>query len=250
MKETLRRRTHQQRDNRRRNAPGEARQHHRIASVPSPSAQRRRIQAGKMCGKQLDPRQKLAGHSAGAQAEEIFDLRGSNQNCDAVGKPDDDHPRNEANGRAQAGQPHRQQNESGHQRDHRQAAHAEARHNARDDHHKCSGRPADLGARSAQRRDQEPGDHRGIQAGLRRNSRSDAKGHGKRQRHQANSDARQKIMQKYLRSVRTERQNRFGKVRIEMDMYCDFTLLLSAKSRCDAEQLIHYRRARLQQNRQ
>ena len=62
--------------------------------------------------------------------------------------------------------------------------------NARDDHDECAGWTADLGARSAQRGDQETGHDRGINSRLRSDPGSDAKGHGQRQRDQTHGDAR------------------------------------------------------------
>jgi hypothetical protein len=64
-------------------------------------------------------RQKLAGHGPGAQSEEIFDLGGGDEDCDAVGEPDDDRTGNEAHGCAEAGEAHDDQHDSGHQCDKR-----------------------------------------------------------------------------------------------------------------------------------
>ena len=141
------------------------------------------------------------GNCAGAQSEEILDLRGGDQHRDAVGESDDDRARNEAHRRAEAGESHRDEQDARHQRDQREAAHSEARHNAGDDDDKCAGGPADLGARAAQRGNQEAGNHRGVEAGLRGYARGDAERHGQRQGHQPDSDAGEQIVQKRLRVI-------------------------------------------------
>ena len=74
-----------------------------------------------MSGEQLHARQEFAGDCGRAQAEEVLDLRGGDQDGDAVGEADDDHARNELDGCAQAGEAHDQEHDSGHQRDHGKA---------------------------------------------------------------------------------------------------------------------------------
>ena len=59
-----------------------------------------------------------------------------------------------------------------------------------------AGRAADLEARSAERRDQEAGDDRAVDAGLRRQARRDRERHRQRQRDQADGDAGDQIGEK------------------------------------------------------
>ena len=57
------------------------------------------------CPERPEPARELAGHVLDRQAEEVFDLRGGDQHGDAVGETDGDRPRDEADGRPQAGRP-------------------------------------------------------------------------------------------------------------------------------------------------
>jgi hypothetical protein len=109
---------------------------------------------------------------------------------------------NEADSRAQAGESHDHEQNAGHQRDHGQAAHAEAKNDAGDDHNESAGRATDLGTGTAQRRDQEASHDGGIQTGLGSYARRDAEGHGQGQGNQAHRDPSQQIMEKRLCRVR------------------------------------------------
>ena len=62
-----------------------------------------------------------------------------------------------------------------------------------DDDDESAGRPADLHARAAERRDEEAGDDRGVDAGLRRHARCDRECNRERQREHADSDARGEV---------------------------------------------------------
>ena len=157
-----------------------------------------------MANEQLHARQKFAGNGADAEAEEVLDLRGGNQDGDAVGESDDHQARDEADRGAEAGESHGKQDDAGHQRDHGQAAHAEAGHNAGDDDDESAGGSADLGARAAQSGDEEAGDDGGVEAGLRRDAGGDAEGHGQRQRDQPDGDAGEQVVQEHLRACSCE----------------------------------------------
>ena len=111
-------------------------------------------------------RPELAGH-VDAQAEEVLDLRAGDQHGDAVGEADDDRPRNELHRRAQARHAQHDEDDARHHGAHEQAVEAVGRDDAGDDHDERAGRSADLGARSAERRNQEAGDDRAVDAGLR-----------------------------------------------------------------------------------
>ena len=73
----------------------------------------------------------------------------------------------------------------GHERGGQQAVHAVLLHDAVDDHDERAGGPADLHPRAAERRDQEAGDDRGVEAAVRR----DAAGDGERDRQGQRDDA-------------------------------------------------------------
>ena len=134
----------------------------------------------------LHPRQNSPGTLADLQAEEILDLRAGDQHRDAVGEADDDRPRDELDRRAHAGQ----------RRERSGCTPAITVHMYRpsmpcfatmpaDHHDERAGRPADLGPRAAQRGDQEAGDHRAVDPGLRRDSGANGERHRQRQGHQA-----------------------------------------------------------------
>ena len=152
--------------------------------------------------------QKLAGHRRRLQPKEIFDLRRGDQQRDAVGEADRHRARNELDRRAQAGEAHDQQQNARHDSDQRQAGHAEFRDDAGDDHDKGARRPADLSARSAQRRNQKPGHDGRIEAGLRRHARGDREGHRQRQRDQSDRHAGDEVLRELSDRVAAQALNR------------------------------------------
>ena len=108
--------------------------------------QRRRMERVHRLDEQFHPREKLARWVTDAQAKEVFDLGGGNQQGDAVGEPQDDGPRNELDRLAEAGDRQEQQDDARHHRDHQQAGQAVRGDDARDDHHERPRRSADLNA--------------------------------------------------------------------------------------------------------
>lgn len=99
-----------------------------------------------MRDEQLDAGQKLAWNRTRAQPEKVLDLRGGDEDGNAIGKSDDHHARYESHRSAKAGEAHRQQQNARHQRDHGQPTHAEAEHNSGHNHDERTGGPANLGA--------------------------------------------------------------------------------------------------------
>src|SRR5208282_839754 len=83
-------------------------------------------------------------------------------------------------------------------------------HNAGDYDYKGPGRTSNLRGRSAQRGDQETGDHGTIDSGLRRQSRSNGKGHGQRKSNQADGNSGNQIAQKFIQTVMAQAKNRLG----------------------------------------
>ena len=158
--------------------------------------------------------EEFAGNGADAKAEEVLDLRGGDQDGDAVGESDDDRAGDESHRCTEAGEGHGDEDDAGHERDHSRPLMPKRRDDAGDDDDERSGRPADLRSRAAQRGDEKTGDDGGVEAGLRSDSGGDAEGHGERQGHQADGDAGQKIVQKHLCGVLAQRHDQLGQVRI------------------------------------
>ena len=125
--------------------------------------------------------------------EEVLELRAGDDERDAVGEADDDRARDEPDGGAGAGEPHDDEHDAGHHRAHEQAVDAVLGDDARDDHDERAGRSADLHVRAAERRDEEAGDDRAVDAGLRRHARGDRERHRQRQRDEADGDAGDQI---------------------------------------------------------
>jgi hypothetical protein len=120
-----------------------------------------------------------AWHLARPQTQEVLDLRRGDQQRDAVGEADGHWPRDELHRSAQPGQAHDQEHAAGHERYHRQARRTKLRQDPGDNHHERACRPADLQPAASQRRDQEAGYYRRVDAGLRRHAGGNAEGHGK-----------------------------------------------------------------------
>ena len=91
-----------------------------------------------------DPSQEFAGNRRRLHAKEVFDLGGSDQQCDAVGKADRNRARDVLDGCAKAGETHDEQQKASHDSDQRQAAHAELHDDSGDDHDEGARRSADL----------------------------------------------------------------------------------------------------------
>ena len=102
------------------------------------------------------------------------------------------------------------QDDAGHHRAHEQAVDAVLGDDAGHDDDERAGRPADLHVRAAERRDDEAGDDRAVDAGLRRHARGDRERHGQRQRDEADRDAGDQIRDEQLWRVVAEREDRRG----------------------------------------
>ncbi len=140
-----------------------------------------------------------------AQAQQVLDLRGCDEQGDAVGEAEHDGARDELDRVAEAGDGQHEQHHAGHHRDHQQARDAVLRDDAGDDDDEGPGRPADLNPRSAERRDDQPADDRGVDAGLRRHARRDSERHRERQRDDADGDAGDQVGRERLPRVALKR---------------------------------------------
>ena len=96
----------------------------------------------------------------------------------------------------EAREAHDEEQDASHEADEREAGDAELCHNAGDDDNEGTGRAADLGARAAERGDEESGDDSGVEAGLRRDAGGDGEGHGQRQRDQTHRYTGNEVVRK------------------------------------------------------
>jgi hypothetical protein len=191
------------------NSASEARKQHEYGERTKAKSQCVGIEAGKVGSQQLHARKELAGNGGGAQAEEVLDLGGGDQDGDAVGEADDHHVGDEAHRSTQTGEAHEKKNDSGHDGDHGEAAHAKTGDDAGDNDDEGAGGSADLGAGAAEGRDEEAGDDGGVETGLGSDSRGNAEGHGEREGDQTYCDASEEVVEKHLARVGTESLNRF-----------------------------------------
>ena len=135
------------------------------------------------CADQLaHAREKFAGVVLQAESEEVANLGAGNQHRNAVGETHHDRAGNELHRFAKAGEAHDDQHHACHHGAEEQSLHAVLDDDSVDDHDEGAGGAADLRARAAQQRDEESGDDRAVDAGLRSHSAGDGKGHGERQR--------------------------------------------------------------------
>ena len=151
--------------------------------------QRRRMERVHRLDEQFHAREKLARWVTDAQAEEVFDLGGGDQQGDAVGEAEDDGPRDELDRLAEAGDRQEQQDDARHHRDHQQAGQAVRGDDAGDDHHERARRSADLDARAAEEGHHESADDGRVDARLRGDARCDPERHRQRQRDDAHRQA-------------------------------------------------------------
>ena len=181
-----------------------------VATVPAAS----RVAVQRKCWggvkKRLHPQPEFAGDLGQMQAEEIFDLRAGNQHCDAVGKADDHRPRNKLHRGAHAGCAQNYKYGAGHHGAHVKSVNAMDGDDPGNYDDESAGGPANLGLRSAQCGDQKAGDHRAVDARLRRESGCNGESHGQRQGHQPDRDPGDDIFQKFAEAVFAQADDRLG----------------------------------------
>ena len=154
------------------------------AKQPSDSASVGRVQRSA-----APPRAPAASRSSGpgsgpasVRPEQRHDLAGEDDRGDAGGEADGHRIGDELEkvpSRSSAGQQQDHAREHGREDQPVDAVRGDGR---RDQHDEGAGRPADLEAAAAQRRDQEAADDRGIEPALRRHAGGDGDRHGQRQR--------------------------------------------------------------------
>src|SRR5205814_1807217 len=123
------------------------------------------------------------------EAEEIANLRARDEHRDPVREADDDRPRDELDRVPHARRAEYDEQRARHHRAHEQAVDAVVRDDAGHDDDERAGRPCDLEARAAERRDEEAGDDRAVEARLRQHARRDCERHRERERDEADGDA-------------------------------------------------------------
>ena len=148
---------------------------------------------------------RILGHP---QPEKVADLRAGDEDRDTVRESHHDRPGDETDGSASAGHAKDDEHDARHHRAHVQAGDAVLRDYPGNDHDECASGAADLNPRSAERRDDEAGDDRAVDAGLRREARGDRKGHGERQCDQSDRDAGDEILPEGHPVVVAKREDR------------------------------------------
>ena len=92
-----------------------------------------------------------------------------------------------------SGEAHHDEHDAGHGGAHQQSGNAELDDDAANKHHEGPGRPRDLAARAAERRDNEAGDDRRVDAGFRLDAGRNGEGHREGQGDEADGDAGNQI---------------------------------------------------------
>ena len=145
------------------------------------------------------------------QAEEIFHLSAGDQNGDSVGEADHHWPGNKLHSRAHAGDAHDHEQNSSHHCAHEESVDAVHRDDAGHDDDEGASWSANLSFGAAQRGDQKAGDDGAVNAGLRRESGGNRKGHSQGQRHQSHGDAGDQIVDKFVGAVVAQTEDRLRK---------------------------------------
>src|SRR5579864_4053743 len=85
------------------------------------------------------------------------------------------------------------------------------RDDAGNNNHKGPGRPADLGLRTSQQRDQKSGHDRTVDSRLRRQSRRNRERHGQRKSYQPHRDPGNQVSSKFVQVVVAKTEDRLRK---------------------------------------
>ena len=153
--------------------------------------------------------EKIARHVVDLQSKKILELRAGDHHGDSVGESHHHRPGNVFDRAAQSGGAQKNQEDAGDAGAHEEAVNPVPGDDAGNHHDKRARRAANLHPRSAQRGDQEPGNHRAVESGLRRHSGSDGERHGQRQGNQPNGHARDQVRDEILSRITLQGQNGF-----------------------------------------
>ena len=145
------------------------------------------------------------------QAEEVLDLGREDGQGDTAGEAHDDRVGDIFDDRAQMEHAHQDQEGTGHEGRDRETAHAVLLDDSVDDDDEGTGRAADLHLAAAEEGNDETG-HDGRQdAGLRRGAGRDAERDGERQRHDADDNTCEQVLDECLLVVTVlERREQLG----------------------------------------
>ncbi len=135
----------------------------------------------------------VGGNGIKLKTEKILDLRGEDEDGDAVGETDRDRTGDIPDDRSHPRSAHENENKAGHHGADRQIGQAVLLDDPVDDDDKGAGGPADLHPRTSQSRDDETGNDGGENARAGRDARGDAKSHGQGKRHDSHRDARHHV---------------------------------------------------------
>jgi hypothetical protein len=112
-------------------------------------------------------------------------------------------------------EPEPDEDQAGHQGGDGEAVHSVPLHDGIHDHHEGAGRPADLDAGTAQRRNEKARNDRRVESALGGNAAGDGKGDGERQRHDADDHPRAHIGEELLAGVAAERGDELRDERVQ-----------------------------------
>ena len=131
------------------------------------------------------------------QAEEILHLGAGNQDRDAVGEANDNRTGNKLHCRAHSGDAHDEQENTRHDRAHKQSVNAMHGDDPRDYHNESPGRSSDLCLGTTEQRNKEAGHDCAVDASLRRKARRDGKCHRQGQGNQSHGDSGNHIAKEF-----------------------------------------------------
>jgi hypothetical protein len=190
-----------QRDQRRRDALAPARQEHQHRERDQPNEQlgaaRRvaRLQIGP------NPLEEMVGRVRRSETKQILDLQHADHRADARGEPGRHRMGDELDEPPQPEETHRQQQDTCHAARHQEPGESLADQDGREDDDERRRGPADLEARSAQKRHRDARHDGGIEPVLRRYAHGDGQRHRERQRHDAHHQACERIVAEMGRRV-------------------------------------------------
>ncbi len=161
-------------------------------------------------GERLHAVEEIARDVVHAQAEQVPDLSAGDQDGNAVGEADDHRAWKILHRGAHAGDAEKDEQNAGHHGAHEEAVDAVFGDNAGNDYDECAGRPADLRFGAAESGHDESSDDGAIDSGLWGHAGGDGKGHGQRQRDQADGYSRNEVGQKFVAIVIAQQDYGFG----------------------------------------
>src|SRR5712672_857483 len=158
----------------------------------------------------LHAMKKITWNMIHAQAEEIANLRAGDEDGDPVGEADNYGTGEVFDGGAHARDPKHHKEYASHDGAGEKAVDAVFCDDAGDHHHESTGRPADLRLGASQRGNNEPGDNRAVDAGLRRYPGRNRKRHRQRQGNQPDGYAGKEVGNKFVAVIVAQQDYGFG----------------------------------------